>query len=389
MIVSSLFLAALVNLWPPPAPLPDVDDETSETEAPPPVEDEAPPPAEDTAPPPPTEDARPPADDAGAPPATRVPPSRDTPQLDERGDPILPYGEVPGDGEALPYATETPPEPELPYATEDELEDEPMGYDASVERPPPPKEAVEREGQAAVEDSLAAPSAESKQRFALEVKFGPYLPSVDRNSTAEYGPYAQIFGRTDENGQVNGQPKRGLFSVVGFEWQFYDFGGPFSIGTTVGFFRDRAAGLLVEPDEDGSFRSRADRVSFGVVPVTVLLGYRFELLADRYRVPLVPYARAGLGYAFWWSRGGDKKISVNSEGEKGRGGSLGWQANLGMMLRLDFLDRGSTRSLDQTTGINHTYIFGEWQFSHLDGFGSDKRMAVGDDTWLAGLAIAF
>jgi hypothetical protein len=120
----------------------------------------------------------------------------------------------------------------------------------------------------------------------------------------------------------------------------------------------------------------------------LLLGYRFELLADRFRVPLVPYARGGIGYGFWWEKKGGR-ISTNDAGQKAHGGSFGWQVNLGLMLRLDFIERGAAYDLDRLTGINHTYLFGEWQFSHLDGFGSDKAMSVGDDTFTVGLAVAF
>lgn len=353
MSVTSLVLQALIGLAPPPA---------AET---------------------PPEDA--PIEIEPAP----APESEDPPR-DERYDPILPYGEATDPGETLEYAQETPPPPELEYAQETPPPPE-LDYDQAHQRPAPTDEALGR--QSDEQDDLGERGfqgrTESPQRFGLEVKFGPYLPSIDRNYTGGgLGPYANVFGEQGDDGIATAQPKQGLFSVLGFEWQFYHLGGSFSLGTTIGIFRDTAQALQLEPNDAGSFRNAADQATFNVVPITVLLGYRFELLADRFKVPLVPYARGGLGYGFWWAtKGGD--ISTTADGQKTRGGSLGWQANLGLMLRLDFIDRSSAVDLDRNTGVNHTYLFGEWQFSHLDGFGSAKRLAVGDDTFLVGFALAF
>ncbi len=309
---------------------------------------------------------------------------------DERYDPILPYGETPEQPD-IEFAEETPPPPELDYA--DEAPPPPaLDYDQSRQRPAPQDEALGRES-----DLADAPGEEefqglqaSPQRFAVEIKFGPYLPDVDARYTgAGFGPYASIYGETDDLGVTTGQPRRGLYSVFSFEWQFYNIGGPLSLGTSIGYFRDRADALIAEPVGEGEpTRSTADSTVFHVVPVTLLLGYRFELLADRFRVPLVPYARGGVAHGFWLEKKGGEFVT-NSAGQQSRGSSWGWQANLGLMLRLDFIERASAVDLDRLTGINHTYLFGEWQFSRLNNFGADTSMSIGDDTFLVGLAVEF
>nr|WP_255216436.1 MXAN_2562 family outer membrane beta-barrel protein [Pseudenhygromyxa sp. WMMC2535] len=224
----------------------------------------------------------------------------------------------------------------------------------------------------------------------MELKFGPYLPGVDSRWTgAGPGPYAMVFGEVDEYGEFDGAIRQGLLSVLGFEWQFINLGGPLSVGTTIGYFRDTADALLAEVDEDSeTARAPADEAVFHVIPMTLLLGYRFELLADRFHVPLVPYARGGIAYGFWVATKGGSR-TTNSAGEDSRGGSVGWQANLGLMLRMDFLERAVALDLDRLAGINHTYFFGEWQFSRLDGFGSETAMSVGDDTFTVGVAVEF
>lgn len=308
----------------------------------------------------------------------------------DSGDPNLEYGE-PGDGPNLEYADEPPPDPDLQYA--DEVDEPEFRYaDADGTRPDIPSEdAIAGATQVGAAREVGQRGSDaSPQRFAMELKFGPYLPRVDAAAQGGgFGPYATVFGETDDSGVVNGQPRPGLLSVLSFEWQFYNLGGPFSIGTTVGFFRDSADALLANPGPDENVRSEADSTSFLVVPITVLVGYRFELLADRFKVPIVPYARGGLGYGLWWSFDGTGAASENNAGVPGRGGSFGWQVNLGGMLRLDFISPGGIRELDRTTGINHVYLFGEFQISRLNGFTDGARLAVGDDTWLLGLAVEF
>jgi hypothetical protein len=368
---TSLFLQTLICLAPPPAP-PDDPPKSDDDIAPIEIEPGKP------------ESGK---RDAGKPES-----GSDELPLDERYDPILPYGEAKDPGAELEYAEETPPPPDLEYAEETPPPLE-LDYDQSRQRQPPSAEALDRQGDA--KDDLGNRGyqrrQESPQRFGIEVKFGPYLPDVDRAYEGSgFGPYANVFGVQGDDGLAVAEPKKGVFSVLGFEWQFFHLGGSFSLGTTIGLFRDKAQALQLEPNEDGSYRNKADQATFSVVPITVLLGYRFELLADRFKVPLVPYARAGLGYGFWWAtKGGRGDISTTMDGQKARGGSIGWQANLGLMLRLDFIDRTSAIDLDRNTGVNHTYLFGEWQFSHLDAFGSPKRLSIGDDTFLVGFAIAF
>jgi hypothetical protein len=54
---------------------------------------------------------------------------------------------------------------------------------------------------------------------------------------------------------------------------------------------------------------------------------------------------------------------------------------------LDMLDPGATRSLDMETGINHTYLFFEWDL--VDGLGVNHQLHVGDSSWVLGLMFEF
>jgi hypothetical protein len=110
---------------------------------------------------------------------------------------------------------------------------------------------------------------------------------------------------------------------------------------------------------------------------------RADYLARETNIPIVPYAKLGLGAAIWKiSNGGG---IANANGSAGSGLSYGPQFALGGMLLLDFFDRGAAQEMDQNTGVNNSYFFVEWYVSKL-GIGGDQ-MHVGTNTWVLGLAL--
>ncbi len=296
-------------------------------------------------------------------------------------------------------SAEPPPAPTPDV--ESEANADPWAESPQDQQQPPTPEAVGRQANPALSEALSETSNkkgyaryESPQHFALELKFGPYLPTVDRNYTGPdtFGPYAKVFGKTDDRGVTTAEPKSGLMPALAFEWQFFNPAdtGPLGVGYTFSFFRDSAKALLANADPNAdSIRSEADSTIFWTMPMALQLVYRLEIFADRWQVPLVPYAKGGLAWALWWSKDGDGNLSRNSRGEKALGGVWGWQLNAGGMLQLDFLERGSSRNLDRTSGINHTYLFGEFQLSRIDNFGRKESMSLGDTTWFVGLALEF
>ncbi len=305
---------------------------------------------------------------------------------------------VPAKGEA-PARRAPPPPPPPPAEAQRPVSAEagappsaPPARRAGGPPAPPPRAALERQASVrfptAKKRGLYKPPG-SPQRFELEVKLGPYVPEVDRRYDGPgLGPYATIYGTTDENGLATGAPKPGPVGFVSFEWQFFYVYGALGLGLQAGFFRDTAKAPLADPPPDGPARSEADDTSFNVLPLSLTLGYRFSYLDDRFHVPIVPYLRTGLGYGFWWSTDGRGKVAENDAG-KASGGSWGWQVSAGGMLRLDWVSFRATRSMDAETGVNHFALFGEYQVLRLDDFGSGKALSVGDATWLLGLAVEF
>jgi hypothetical protein len=77
------------------------------------------------------------------------------------------------------------------------------------------------------------------------------------------------------------------------------------------------------------------------------------------------------------------------EGEPGRGGSLGWQATVGLAIRAERIDPDAEQSLRNELGIEHAGLIFEYTYAVVDGFGSDEKLSVGDATWFGGLNFEF
>jgi len=342
---------------------------------------------------------------AAPPPAPDPEPAEDDLPSTELGDDEVAPEDEPAEDEP---AEDEPAEDEATDATEDPTDDEPTTAPSSRVPPAPEPGVIPTEGKTKPPPSNAALDRDNPlkqpdrtrrdrvgrpgtpQRFALEFKMGPFLPDIDREYTgAGLGPYATVFGKTDSTGQAIDQPKPFPMPLVAFDWQFLYLAGPLGVGVQAGVFRDKAKAILAEPMAGENLRSEADSTTFGMIPLALLVSYRLELLPDRLRIPLVPYAKAGFAYSIYWIKSGSGNIARNSRGEAGRGGVPGFQVNAGAMLRLDFLEPGTAKKLDNVTGINHTYIFGEYQLSRVNNFGAGRAPSLGDNTWFAGLAIEF
>lgn len=210
---------------------------------------------------------------------------------------------------------------------------------------------------------------ESPQNAAFELRFGPYRPDVD----SEFGgakPFDQTFG--SDNRYLIG---------IEVDWQALRLPhfGSFGPGIGWGYTKFSADALLA----DGSGNRSAQATTLNIMPMYLVGVLRVDVLAKDTFIPLVPYAKAGLGYALWWSSDGDG-TAHGDDGTLGRGASYGYQFALGGMLLLDAIDRTSAVEMDTTTGVNNSYFFMEWYMSKL---GSGDQMRVGTNTWMLGLAL--
>jgi hypothetical protein len=211
--------------------------------------------------------------------------------------------------------------------------------------------------------------SESKQEAAFELRVGRYVPEVDDDVAGS--PFERSFGNSN----------RYLFGAE-VDWQLVRIPhfGTLAPGLGWGYTKFTAKAEFA----DGSGLSASD-TRLHIMPMYLVGVARADFLSRDLRVPLVPYAKFGLGYAMWWSS--DGKRSAEYDGQKGRGSSYGLTYALGGMFLLDVLEPDDAVSADGLIGINNSYIFVEWFRPQLDGFGSSKVLNVGSSSWVVGLAL--
>jgi hypothetical protein len=207
------------------------------------------------------------------------------------------------------------------------------------------------------------------QEAAFELRIGPYNPNVD--DKLEGSPYQDTFGDSQR-----------WHVGIEIDWQAFRIKKLLSVGPGVGMAYTRSAANA--PLSSGTGRS-AQETTLNIIPFHLVGVLRVDALADRFNVPLCPYAKFGLGYAMWWSKDGEETGSADGMEAKDTSYGLVWA--LGLAARLDWLDPEDAANADAALGINHPALFIEYFGSDLGGFGSSDVMQVGTQTFVFGLML--
>ncbi len=216
----------------------------------------------------------------------------------------------------------------------------------------------------------------SPSTLAMEFHLGPYTPDVDSGVPGGATPHRAIFGDSTR-----------LLYQLEVDYDLLQRFGTVSVGLGAGYFTESAKAFIAAADGTSTATRSADSTSLRLIPISLLAVYRLDVLAERWRVPLVPYVKVGLNYTFWKITDGNGDVATLTQGGRGAGGTLGWQTTAGLAVRLDGLDSSAMRELEADSGLKHVSVF--WDYSHVDasGLGSSHRLHVGDDTWSAGLLL--
>ncbi|MGH7327878.1 MAG: MXAN_2562 family outer membrane beta-barrel protein, partial [Polyangiaceae bacterium] len=210
----------------------------------------------------------------------------------------------------------------------------------------------------------------------------PYLPNIDSDPALHgrqvwhdvFGnPYQSVFGTTQR-----------MLVAAEFDWQVLKIPhfGNFGPGVSLGYTSMSAPATRV----DNGLPS-AENTSLDVYPMYLVAVMRFDLLDRDLKIPLVPYAKAGMGLAFW--RASNDVGTSSAAGTEGEGHTFGYHVAGGVSLDLNAFDRLAARGFDESMGVNHTYIYGEYMFMALNGIGQTDALRVGTATWVVGLSFDF
>lgn len=217
----------------------------------------------------------------------------------------------------------------------------------------------------------------SAQNFALELRVSPYSPQVDEEEGLNGTPFASTFGTTPR-----------ISVGLEFDWQTLRIPSVGTLGPGLGIGYTTMGADAVT----ATGRPSGDTTSLSITPMWAVAVLRVDTFWRNLGFPLVPYGKAGLGYALWSaSNSGGTSEAKDSSGAlvSGKGGSAGTNFALGVSFALDAIDRGASRNMDNATGINNTYLFFEAYWLTLNGLGQSNALHVGTNTWAAGLAFEF
>lgn len=223
---------------------------------------------------------------------------------------------------------------------------------------------------------IARPDAgRSPQNFEMEVRVALYNPQVDSDPTLHGTPYAAVFGSSQR-----------YELAMEFDWQAIRIPhlGTLGPGVSVGY--TNATGIAQRTDN--GLPASQETTSLTIMPLYLVAVFRVDTFMRDLHVPFVPYAKAGLGEALWRASN-TAGTSVGPTGTLGEGHTFGTQLAAGLQFSLGVIDPHSAQQLDESTGINNTYIFAEFMMSDLTGIGQSHALYVGSNSLVFGLSFEF
>jgi hypothetical protein len=184
----------------------------------------------------------------------------------------------------------------------------------------------------------------------FELKLGTLRPRVGDEPGLTSNPYADVFGN-----------KSMLYGGGELDFLFWRGYGSVGLGFSAGYAEKYAPAIL----DDGT--PSPEKTALIIFPLRFSLLYRFDATWERWRVPLVPYVKVALLATPWRvTKGGDTEV-VN--GQPGNGLKWGCGFTGGVAFVLDVLSDQMAHDLTNDVGIQHSYIFAEYNYDISDDFG--------------------
>jgi len=141
---------------------------------------------------------------------------------------------------------------------------------------------------------------------------------------------------------------------------------------TGGIGYTRFKGTSVRADGEKSL----DPTSMHFIPLTGETKIR-----PAYSFPVWPYASFGLDYVIWWIR---EKGSTAKEG-----GTFGFHGSFGVLLSLNWLDRGAAQKLEHASGIKNSALFVHYRLEKINDFGKENSFDLSQNRFEFGIIFEF
>jgi len=222
---------------------------------------------------------------------------------------------------------------------------------------------------------VASSHAESPISGMFSFSLGGYTPQVDSEPGLTAQPYSQAFGT-----------KSMLLFEAEWDRELWQQFGSLALGVSAGYGEVYGKGLFAANDATSS-----DNTALKVVPLKLLGTYNFNVLARRYGIPLVPFAKGGIVWELYQITNGSGDTAT-ANGESGQGARWGWEGDVGLSLLLDWFDPTLAKNFDIDVGVNHTYFFAEWRYMSSvrnNPFASPTGIYLKDGYWTFGLALEY
>lgn len=225
---------------------------------------------------------------------------------------------------------------------------------------------------AKAEAKRATQSNDPNSTIAIEMRFGPYRPNVDSDPALHGAPYQELFGDS-----------RRFMIGLEVDWEALHIKhlGSFGVGGWIGYTKASGTAFVTKTGLPS-----AEETSLWVMPFAALAFARFDVIARETFVPIVPYAKFGVGSSLWQATNGRGTVVADKDQTLGRGHTNGLIYALGAMVMLDFLQPQTAKTFRVEQGVNHTYLFAEWTVTSFNGLGQSSALRVGDSTWNLGFA---
>jgi hypothetical protein len=225
----------------------------------------------------------------------------------------------------------------------------------------------------AADEKRRADILDPDSSLMIEARFGPYRPDVDGEpSLGGKTPYADTFGDSTR-------------FMLGLEvdWEAVHLAhvGSLSVGGWFGWTRSTGNARVTKTGAPSD-----EETTLWLLPIGALVVARVDVLARETPIPLVPYAKFGIGTALWEATNGRGTSHADGDGVEGRGHTNGLIYAIGASFLLDSLQPQTAKTFRVEQGVNHTYLFLEWTVTAFNGLGQTGALRTGDSTWNLGFS---